>query len=189
MNILIQHEPRSIALRAAGPNPFALIFRHASREEQGGNRSVVEFLPWKDVNDRGSYKLLNSIEVYGSLGLIDIEDGMSRGVADVDVFVCVITGRYRVATMRPGESVDRIHAVEFYPLNRSKWDGFGPNHYSQIPGDYDYDADRLATEGGELEHPCAQLKKLLSGGSFFFSTDCDISNRLQNRYLLHDSLI
>jgi hypothetical protein len=77
MNILIQHEPRSIALRAAGTNPYALIFRHASREENANNRLVVEFLPWKDVCERGSYKLLNSIEVCGSLGLIDIEEGTS----------------------------------------------------------------------------------------------------------------
>lgn len=76
MNILIQHDPRSIALRGAGPNPYALIFRHASREEQGGDRCVVEFLPWKDISERGSYRLLNSIEVYGSLGLIDIDEGM-----------------------------------------------------------------------------------------------------------------
>ena len=75
MNILIQHEPRSIALRGAGSNPSALIFRHASRERDSSNRCVVEFLPWKDVNERGGYKLLSSIEVYGSLGLIDIEEG------------------------------------------------------------------------------------------------------------------
>jgi hypothetical protein len=75
MNILIQHDPRSIALRSAGTNPYALIFRHASKEEDKSNRCVVEFLPWKDVNERGGYKLLNSVEVYGSLGLIDIEEG------------------------------------------------------------------------------------------------------------------
>lgn len=75
MNILIQHDPRSIALRAAGTNPYVLIFRHASREEGGSNRCVVEFLPWKDVIGRGEYKLLNSVEVYGCLGLIDAEEG------------------------------------------------------------------------------------------------------------------
>ena len=76
MNILIQDDPRSIALRAAGPNPYALVFRHASREEDSNNRCVVEFLPWKDVSERGGYKLLNCLEVYGSLGLIDIDKGI-----------------------------------------------------------------------------------------------------------------
>ena len=92
-----------------------------------------------------------------------------------------MTGRHRVATIRPNETVHRIHAVEFYSLNRAKWDGFGANHYSQIPGAYDYDSDRVALEGTEFEHPCSQLRKLLSGGSFFFSTDCDLTNRVQNR--------
>jgi hypothetical protein len=76
MNILIQHEPRSIALRGAGNNPLTLVFRHASRAENSGDRCVVEFLPWKDLSERGEYKLLNSIEVYGSLGLIDIDEGI-----------------------------------------------------------------------------------------------------------------
>jgi hypothetical protein len=84
MNILIQHDPRSLALRGAGPNPYALIFRHASREEDSSNRCVVEFLPWKDVNERSAYKLLNSIEVYGSLGLIDVDEGNAPGNGDLD---------------------------------------------------------------------------------------------------------
>lgn len=74
MNILIQHDPRAIALRGTGTNPYALIFRHASREE-GSGRCVVEFIPWRDVSQRNEYKLLTSVEVYGSLGLIDIEQG------------------------------------------------------------------------------------------------------------------
>ena len=76
MNIFIQRDPRSIALRAAGTNPYALIFRHALREEDSSNRCVVEFLPWKDVSERGDYKLLSSVEVYGSLGLIDVDEGI-----------------------------------------------------------------------------------------------------------------
>jgi hypothetical protein len=75
MNILIQHDPRSIALRSSGTDPYALIFRHASREEDKKNRCVVEFLPWKDVSERGEYKLLTAIEVYGTLGVIDIDHG------------------------------------------------------------------------------------------------------------------
>ena len=83
MNILIQYAPRSIALRSAGTDPFALIFRHTSREE-GGNPCVVEFLPWKDVQARGEYQLLNSIEVHGCLGLIDIDEGICPSI-----FLCL----------------------------------------------------------------------------------------------------
>lgn len=34
---------------------------------------------------------------------------------------------------------------------------------------------------GILEHPCLALRKLLSGGTFYYSTDFDLTNRLQNR--------
>jgi synaptojanin len=33
-----------------------------------------------------------------------------------------------------------------------------------------------------LEHPCIELKKVLSGGTFYYSVDFDLTNRLQNRY-------
>lgn len=93
MNILIQHDPRSIAIRGAGPDPFALIFRHASRSEDSGDRCVVEFLPWKDVQQRTGYKLLNSVEVYGSLGLIDIEEGTHFQCRAIDhqIFLFVLS--------------------------------------------------------------------------------------------------
>lgn len=34
------------------------------------------------------------------------------------------------------------------------------------------------------EHPCLALKKLLSGGSFYYSVDFDLTNKLQERYAL-----
>lgn len=37
--------------------------------------------------------------------------------------------------------------------------------------------------GGEMppEHPFAELKKMLSDGTFYYSVDCDLTNRLQDR--------
>jgi len=75
MNILVQHDPRSIALRGAGQNPHALVFRHAARDEASSPRCVVEFLPWKDVSERSAYTLLNAVDVFGCLGLIDVDEG------------------------------------------------------------------------------------------------------------------
>ena len=34
-----------------------------------------------------------------------------------------------------------------------------------------------------LEHPCMALRKLLSGGSFYYSIDFDLTSRLQERYV------
>lgn len=55
-----------------------------------------------------------------------------------------------------------------------------------------YPTDTLDEEGYEhgqaqgrrdpvLEHPCLALKKLLSGGSFYYSADFDLTSRLQDR--------
>ena len=35
-----------------------------------------------------------------------------------------------------------------------------------------------------LEHPCAELKKILSGGTFYYSLTFDLTNRLQDRYVI-----
>ena len=43
-------------------------------------------------------------------------------------------------------------------------------------GEYGHDRrDRV------LEHPCYELKKLLGGGSFYYSGDFDLASRLQDR--------
>jgi hypothetical protein len=34
---------------------------------------------------------------------------------------------------------------------------------------------------GAPEHPCLALQKLLSSGTFYYSVDFDLTNRLQNR--------
>ena len=49
--------------------------------------------------------------------------------------------------------------------------------------EYDHvsaDEDDLARDG--LEHPCLARKKLLSDGTFYYSTDFDLTKRLQERY-------
>jgi hypothetical protein len=98
MNILVQSEPRSIALRGSGTNPFTLIFRHASKDEGSSNKCVVEFLPWKDVNGRGEYKPLTSTEVYGSLGLIDIDEGITENSSFIHLDRYLYLCHYRAAS-------------------------------------------------------------------------------------------
>lgn len=56
--------------------------------------------------DFTDYQELHKSKIYGTLGLINI---------GVDVFLCVISGSTRVATVRPGETVQRILSVEFCP--------------------------------------------------------------------------
>ena len=65
-------------------------------------RCMVEFSALDAIN-LTDYRPLSS-GVYGTLGLINI---------NADVFLCVVSGSVRVATVRPGETVQRILSVEF----------------------------------------------------------------------------
>ena len=55
------------------------------------------------------------------------------------------------------------------------------------PYSTDYVAPSMHDHGSDsrdpaYEHPCHELKKILGGGTFYYSTDFDLTNRLQSRY-------
>lgn len=124
-----------------------------------------------------NYRPLTPQPVYGTLGLTSI---------DGDVFLCVITQAVRAATVRPGETVERIASVDFYCLNTSEYD----NIYSLDVYDPEL-LDSSSAYGQNLgrrdmpieQHPCQELRKLLSNGTFYYSTDFDLTSRLQNRWV------
>ncbi|POS83673.1 hypothetical protein EPUL_005195, partial [Erysiphe pulchra] len=183
IHILVSEYPyRSIALVT---NSHALIFRCCptgstssiasiavsglSTDNPGTSRCIVEFLA-KDCIDLNYYQLLSPLPVHGTLGLININNL---------IFICVVTGATRVASVRPGETAEKIFGVEFYCLNANTYD-----HTSEISEQNISDDGFLSNiRVRELspEHPCAELQKLLCDGSFYFSTDVDLTNRLQNR--------
>ena len=63
---------------------------------------MVEFAAVDKV-DLGEYTSLTNRSVYGTLGLITVNG---------DVFLCVVSGATKVSTVRLGETVQRILAVE-----------------------------------------------------------------------------
>lgn len=108
LRVLLQEQPhRAIAIAT---DTHALVFRHSpSNGGDGGSfkaappRSIVEFSPVTAV-DLSHYRHVYHPGVHGTLGLINI---------NADVFLCVISKAVRVATVRPGENVQRIESVEF----------------------------------------------------------------------------
>lgn len=111
--------------------------------------------------------------------------------------------------MRPNETVQRILSVDFCEprsscsilretqnslirasdcLNR---DDLDYDLYQEIdPYSVDYGppyrhehTHRVDPHDPALEHPCSELKKILSGGTFYYSLTFDLTNRLQNRYV------
>ena len=113
----------------------------------------------------------------GTLGVITLKN---------DVFLCVVTGSVEVATLRPGETIQRIYSVEFYCLNRGDYDHSHGHASAPPPGqawgseEFEYGS---GGDNGETfaEHPFHALQKLLSGGNFYYSVDFDLTRRLQDR--------
>ncbi|KAH7363870.1 SacI homology domain-containing protein [Rhexocercosporidium sp. MPI-PUGE-AT-0058] len=189
IRVLLREYPhRSIALVTPS---HALIFRHSPTTNDaiangtlvsvqatgrisidGANapRCMVEFADVSSV-DLGEYRTLSPLPIHGTLGLITINN---------DVFLCVVTGATKVALVRPGETVEKIFGVEFHCLNNSDYDNTFGEHldpYSTEGQDYGQNISRR----DPVEHPCVELQKLLSNGSFYYSTDFDVTNRLQDR--------
>ncbi|KAL9634644.1 MAG: hypothetical protein Q9204_002913 [Flavoplaca sp. TL-2023a] len=67
-------------------------------------RCIVEFTTLQSL-DLSNYRSLQASGVYGTLGLINLGP---------DTFLCVIVNAVCVATVRPGEAVQKIVSVEFY---------------------------------------------------------------------------
>lgn len=196
IRVLVRDYPnRAIALVTAS---HALIFRyttttasdavsngsHASLSASAPPRCMAEFSHLGQV-DLGDYRTLSPRPVHGTLGLITVEN---------DVFICIVTGASKVANVRPNETVERIYAIQFYCLSSTKYDdvvsdGSNINGYDRNEeDDYSY-GHNLSQRDTPIEHPCVDLTKMLSNGSFYYSTDFDLTNRLQDRYARSNSLL
>ncbi|XDG06464.1 hypothetical protein ABKA04_006079 [Annulohypoxylon sp. FPYF3050] len=161
--LLREYPHRAIAI--ATPN-HALIFRYSpttseaiangslvsvssARSRSAGDgpvsKCMVEFSP---VSKQllSDFRPLTPRPIYGTLGLISINQ---------DVFLCVITQASRVATLRPGETVEKIASVDFFCLNSSEYDNI----------------ISLNTYDSDLSD---------STPPFYYSTDFDLTNRLQD---------
>ena len=117
VRVLIRDYPhRTVALTTGD---HTLVFRHshstASQSQNGPSstvpptdyrqnatpRCMVEFAAGRAI-DLNVYRTVNNAQ--GTLGLITLNN---------DVFLCAITGASQVATVRSGETVQKIHSVEF----------------------------------------------------------------------------
>lgn len=178
MIILVSTQPeRRIAIVSES---FALIFKAVNNSSSSGDDKkralcAIELIPKQDLSNQ-IFKKLSHQEINGFIGLIEI-DGL--------IFIGTITGKSKVAQPIPQETVNKIFAVDFFCLNDSRWDfieidssGY-PAVSESEPPDYQENA---------LKHPCHDIKKLLSNGSFYFSTDFDLTSTLQNRGFSNHSL-
>ncbi|EDO15231.1 hypothetical protein Kpol_1029p4 [Vanderwaltozyma polyspora DSM 70294] len=180
MIILVsQNSDRRVAIVS---ETFALVFKAISRSKKDSNPSnnkrslcAIELLPKKDLTDQG-FKRLSGQEIHGFIGLIEI-DGL--------VFIGTITGKSKVAQPIPHETVNKIHGVDFFCLNDSRWDfvEIDSSGYPVIS-----EAESMDRQDSVPRHPCYEIRKLLSNGSFYYSSDFDLTSSLQNRGFSEHSL-
>lgn len=166
MIIVVSAKPeRRIAIVSES---FALILKSVGEEQSKKPRCAIELVPKNDLSNHG-FKKLSSREIYGFVGLIEIE-GL--------IFVGTITGKSKVAQPIPGETVNKIFAVDFFCLNDSRWD-FVEIDSSGYP--IMSESDSPEYQESLPRHPCYELRKLLSNGSFYYSSDFDLTSTLQHR--------
>ena len=108
--LVFQHSPStntdssSVNGYSTGPNAS-----YASLADKYGTapRIMVEFSSLSAIDLQDYRPLTHSCK--GTLGLVTLGR---------DVFICLVNGSSHVATVRPGERVERIHTVEFRKLER-----------------------------------------------------------------------
>ncbi|ODV96001.1 hypothetical protein PACTADRAFT_40792, partial [Pachysolen tannophilus NRRL Y-2460] len=169
MQLLINEKSRVIALVS---RTYILLFQHMKDES---NKVRIELQSKESFNDK-HFKKFSKHKIHGFLGLINVND---------DVFLCVITGKAEVANPLPGQTVNKIFAVEFHCLNRNTWDfiQIDNNGYPSM-SNFDPQNSKQRFE----QHPCFELRKLLGNGSFYYSSDFDLTSALQSRGVTNDSL-
>lgn len=159
MKVLYKEHPRTIVICS---EPCALGFRTLPQTPSDASAAVaVELLDTRQVSRQNGYRALLHKDVHGCLGLIEVGG---------KPYLSVITGLIaQVARPVAGETVDKIYAVDFVLLVDSEWDDVGGDPVGSAEID------------DEAVHPCHELRKLLSNGSFYFSNDFDLTSLLQDR--------
>lgn len=173
MKLVYLDDPRTLVLYG---DTHSLALRQVPRRVAGGPKALVtvEILPNLEVTKSQGFRSLLDRNIYGCLGLVAIEK---------QTYVAVVTGASTsIANPVAYETVDRIYAVEFVSLSSDEWDfvtldssGYPIGSSGSLGDDYD-------TENPQrVMHPCQDLRKLLSNGSFYFSNDFDLTLTLQLR--------
>ncbi|KAK6615432.1 SacI domain and endonuclease exonuclease phosphatase [Botrytis cinerea] len=171
--LIFRHSPSTNESLSNGLlNPIYPVHPRASADGVTSPKCMVEFADVSSV-DLSDYRTLSLMPAHGTLGLITVSN---------DIFLCVITARSVVAQVRPSETVEKIIGVEFHCLNNAEYD----NTFMDDLDPYTYNTENaygqnLSRRDPIVEHPCAELQRLLADGTFYYSTNFDLTNRLQDR--------
>lgn len=196
LQLFLVREPRSFIIATI---QCALIFKQPPGDQDSTHPSVVvELLPRSELPE--SAVLLKNVN--GCLGLLRIGDGQSDSTIERDrqassihlvsseTFLPIITSATTVGTSARQftgygvEPINRILAVEFFCLTSAAYDSL-PSSLDTIapPSDFYDDSAMHQSRADVYEHPCTPVRKILSAGTFYYSSSFDLSTRLQARLI------
>lgn len=175
MQLYLRKNPRTLAVVSNG---YVLLFekrKHGPASTQkGSSPKVIVQSILESSFSKEEFISLNRGLYNGLFGLISIKN---------QVFVGIITATQKVATPRwkvndnheiaAEETIYQVLNVNFYCIDNDR---------------YDFMFEDVTEQNYERqlsEHPCGGLKRLIADGSFYYSTDFDISNTLQERGLVN----
>ncbi|KAF9973946.1 inositol polyphosphate 5-phosphatase [Actinomortierella ambigua] len=165
--------PRTIAIRPsagwqdADSTQVMHFSLHPKPDVRGQPQCSVRLEPSSDF-EQSLYRKLYPRPIFGCLGL------MHHGQ---DTFIVLITSCVKVGDIRLGESVYRIGSVKFFSLTGNTPDeDFIPGQ----PTEYNYDSYDQE-QPNMIPHPCRELEKVLSSGTFYFSPQADLTRSIQTR--------
>lgn len=180
MRVLYKESPRTVAIYSTN---HSLLFQQIKNNRDNEPVVAIELVNNDEIKHDPNYRPLINRDVFGCLGLINVDN---------QSFLAVITGAVvEVAKPVNYESVDRIYSVQFISLSRDTWDfanldsnGMPIPLNATVEEDGEYEGNPYSHE----RHPCVELIRLLSSGSFYYSNDFDLTSLLQNRGVNHELL-
>ncbi|KAI8916567.1 SacI homology domain-containing protein [Powellomyces hirtus] len=168
--VFVQANPRTLVLRpAVNLSKTALVFEAIDPGGTRAIRSTARFQPSDTIDLSGQqFSLLLQRPVYGTIGLVQVEN---------DLFIGVVTEAVKIAELEDAP-IYRIQKVNFYSLISDRYDAVEqPDPLRPTNPTY------LEEPTGPTIHPCQALIKLISTGSFYFSPTMDLTRSAQRRAL------
>ncbi|KAI7868078.1 SacI homology domain-containing protein [Spinellus fusiger] len=170
-HLLLRDHPRALALRPTvleeAPSGV-LVFEEYNGQGPSEDKAMARLLPPSEFED-SEWRILNARPVFGCLGIINVQK---------ECFVAIVTDCVSVGRIRAGEEVYRIQSVSFYSLASSRYDDLDLSSRENWETE---EFDQTNITSTTLQHPCLQLQKLFSIGSFYFTPDFDLTKTVQAR--------
>jgi hypothetical protein len=100
--LILRHSPSPSTAQVTNASTISLQSENSNSSYTGGPRCIVELAHVRETDLEG-YRSVGG-KVLGTLGLMTVDN---------DIFLCVHKGARKIADVRPGETVMRIHDVAF----------------------------------------------------------------------------